>query len=224
MIFDSILCIFPIDETTDSLIPVWDILSSSDNFKGLRLNHDDDEYRNALNEIRNSNERTLIVFLGHGSSHCLYGCLNENGQKYEFITQNESDLFIDKNLFALACRSNDFIERLNGIYGPKVSIGFGGLPSEWIDVLSERDDNHKAYPGIVEEDIEYFRDTFIRIIVKSLSLVLKNEESLFDVKSHLRLLISKEIAELLTEHKVNNYRALADLFFEVKSDILCLTN
>lgn len=68
----KILCLYPMDETTLFLNPIFDFLSNMDSFKGIRFESNEKDVELAIDAIKTCDEDTIIIFLGHGASHCLY--------------------------------------------------------------------------------------------------------------------------------------------------------
>lgn len=62
----KILCLYPMDETTLFLNPIFDFLSNMDSFKGIRFESNEKDVELAIDAIKTCDEDTIIIFLGHG--------------------------------------------------------------------------------------------------------------------------------------------------------------
>ena len=209
----KILCLYPMDETTLFLNPIFDFLSNMVSFKGIRFESNEKDVELAIDAIKTCDEDTIIIFLGHGASHCLY-----KGDNTPFIGNEKIHLLANKRIFLLACRSAEFIDSNKNIEF-KSSIGFGNMLTDWSEVLVERDADANAYPDISIEVIELYRSKLVNSIQCAWSRTITSQKDFEYLYLQIKLFINKEITELLTKKNIPNYIALANLLYETKTEM-----
>jgi len=202
----KVLCIFPKDETTEFLEPLFDDICKS--FFAVPLlgdPQDDDDYLDKLEELAGKSD--TIVFLGHGSSEVLYGV------KYnELIHAYNVDLLRDKNLVLFACNSIGFIQK----YGLTHALGFGIVPTS--DYDAETGKLHSLNLKVLTQpDIAYIQQTIVRIWQKTLA-----EANLSDVRRFYAVFsyyTNVEIVSCLRNRSQQNFRLIADILYYLKDDM-----
>ena len=86
MKMSKLMCIYPVDKTTDFLLPIYEQLELLPDFVGYRFDtNDSSKTKNLHNASHQIAENDFVFFLGHGASNKLYGSVNENGEKLEHI-------------------------------------------------------------------------------------------------------------------------------------------
>lgn len=80
----TIVCLYPIDPTTDFLMPIYEFLSKFDGFNGYRISTSEQDINDIKFEIEKLSSNNMIIFLGHGASHCIYGSVKE-----KILTSND---------------------------------------------------------------------------------------------------------------------------------------
>jgi len=213
---ETVFCIMPEDKSLTFLNPVFDHLKI--HYPTRKILPTKESYNQMINEIQELSADAIIFFLGHGASHCLYGACDEQFERIPFIDKTNIDVLTNKSVFALSCRSSEFLcnnkSKLNSF------IGFGNLPTDWDEVFAERDFGDTNYlSGLAEGTIDYFRDSLAQIILESIKLNIGKLTSFRTWYLYLRLLINKEISNLLLKRNIPNYRALSNLWFETKQEI-----
>lgn len=119
------VCIYPKDESTDFLSPLYDFLCE----KGCEGWHKDTT-ENTDEAYALIKEADSIIFLGHGASDTLYGS-PQDGEFTVLINEtNIQELLYGKRCFILACNSYEFCEN----YNLTSFIGFGNMPTGIVDV------------------------------------------------------------------------------------------
>jgi len=215
----NIICIFPKDETTDFLLPIYESLGKIDSFLGFRSDNNEELFQSVSDAINAINaENNLIVFLGHGASNCLYGT-PVNGLKTKLFELSNVDLFDGQNIFLLACRSAEFI---NSILGRNIvnGIGFGDIITEYREVVAERDTGDSSFlPDIDNEAIEEFKNSLVNVASNTFNQYIEEDMSFENLFSYLKLMINKEISELLINKEKVNCRVVSDLLFDLKNEI-----
>lgn len=212
----KIVCIFPENESTDFLLPIYKQLEILSGFVGYRFNTLDSQARNKFHrELNQVEDNSLLLFLGHGASNRLYGSVDNNGNKQILFDKDNIEQLRNKNFIGIACRSNEFAHNLFHNY-----IGFGDITSDFSEIKEERDFGDPHYMDWATiEDIVVFRQEFTEAIVEAIRLT--HCENLLSMYKMIKLCFNKRIATLLVNKNVSNYRHIADLLFDVTNDIEC---
>ena len=93
-----LVCIFPEDESTDFLLPIYKQLENLSGFIGYRFNTLDSQKRNNLYETLNQLEdNSLLVFIGHGASNRLYGSVDDNRNKQVLFDKDNTEQLRNKD-------------------------------------------------------------------------------------------------------------------------------
>jgi hypothetical protein len=216
----KLVCIFPEDESTNFLLPIYTQLEKLSGFIGYRFNTLDLQKRNSLYDALNQlEEDSFLVFLGHGASNKLYGSINDNGDKQVLFDKDNTKQLRNIDFLCIACRSKEFARNHFQNY-----IGFGDITSDFSEILAERDmgdPNYMKWANI--DDIINFQNVFVETITKAILLTSCND--LFSIYNMMRLCFNKQIADLLKKKSLTNYRNIADMLFEVLNDLTyCSTN
>lgn len=205
----KILCIFPQDQTTSFLEPIYDELCQRYNTVGLRGDPtEDDDYLERLAEL--AQEAETIVFLGHGSSRALYG-INFNMLICE--ENGNIDLLRHKQLILFSCHSLDFIKR----QGLTSALGFGEIPTSDYDVANGKL-HGLSIKDLNESDVEYIKAAIVRIWKNSLAEVNITDCNHFYQEFSFQTI--KEIVRCLTTCESRNFRLIADVLYYLKTDMV----
>ena len=138
------VCIYPKDESTDFLSPLYDFLCE----KGCEGLHKDTT-ENTDEAYALIKEADSIIFLGHGASDTLYGS-PQDGEFTVLINEtNIQELLYGKRCFILACNSYEFCEN----YNLTSFIGFGNMPTGIVDVKIAMEAD-TTFPSLEKEDID----------------------------------------------------------------------
>lgn len=204
----TILCLYPIDTTTDFLMPIYEFLSQFDGFNGYRISTSKQDINDIKFEIEKSSSNNMIIFLGHGASHCVYGSVKE-----KILTSDDLIKYNNADCIFLSCRSSEFLKSHNGNH-----IGFGDMPTDYDEVEAERQLNDAQYlEGLDEIDIEYYRNQIVDFFINAIRMSqLKSLEGFYTA---IKLFANKEISNLLLNKKRNHYRLLADLIYCWKDEM-----
>ena len=214
----KLICIFPEDESTDFLLPIYGQLESMSGFVGYRFNTLDSQKRNSLYEELNQLEgNALMVFLGHGASNKLYGSVEGNGDKQVLFDKENTRHLKNLDFLCIACRSSEFAHDHFQNY-----IGFGDITSDFSEVIAERIISANFIDWASENDIINFRNVFVQTIKHA--ILLSSCTDLYSLYKMIRLCFNKQIAELLKNKSLDNYRQIADMLFDVLQDMTCCLN
>lgn len=211
----NVLIIKPVDLSISFLEPIFEGLV---NYTSIIIEPNEESYELGIQDIDKMPDSSIIIFLGHGASYCLYGAHDLSFKRKPLVNSSNISIFQNKSVFSLSCRSSEFFYKNRGIM--KQFIGFGNLPTDWDDILAERDFGNPNYlANIQEEDIAYYKSTLADIIYQSL---IRNKISIDDFEKiflHIKLIINKEISKILIEKPMPNYRLLADIWYETKQEM-----
>ncbi|MCT4645794.1 MAG: hypothetical protein N4A74_12475 [Carboxylicivirga sp.] len=195
-----------------SLNPLIEKLKSKIEIIQLKI----DNVEAVINKIKDLPENSDILFVGHGASHCLYGAINE-GDKEVFINSANVDIFKNKNIIVLACRSSEFLNDNRGVL--KSYLGFGNIPSDWEEVLAERDLGDANYLSTIDEDdLKFYVDKITDISTICL-LAYLSHNSISKLFLDYRLHFNRSISSLNIKKERKNYKGLSELFINTKNDI-----
>jgi hypothetical protein len=208
--YQKIICIHPLDETTMFLKPIRDIFSES----SIQVEHNFEAHNSVLEQLSNLSERSLILFLGHGSSQLLKGASFLDYEQEHFIDNNQAKhLFANHDVFLLSCNSSDFLKSFSSYNS---SIGFGNILSSIEEVEIEqkfRDINVDA------EDIEIFKSAFVNAIYNSLLRFNQGRIKFSELSIYIRYNVNKEINIILLNKGIVNRREIAKLLFEFRDEM-----
>jgi hypothetical protein len=208
-----IICIYPIDETTGFLSPIYKSLSVLEVFTGYQIGVENEEIDNVVKDIAESEDGTIVVFLGHGASHCLY-----KSDRTPLFANKDFSIFQNKRLFFFSCRSAEFIDTNRHIPLTEY-FGFGNMVTDLDEVLAARNEDANAYPNIDGEVIASYKQILTDILSKKLARTLGAGKNFNDLYLQIKLLFNKEIAIILKEKKHPNYRVLANLLYDTKCEM-----
>lgn len=205
----KVLCIYPKDDSTAFLQPLFEAICTKYNAVGLLGDASvDDDYLEKLEQLASRAE--IIFFLGHGCSHTLYG-LNLNPT----ICKDNGNIHLleHKTLILYACRSIEFLQ----MYNLKPAWGFGFIPTS-LDDAQGGQLHHLEIKKLEKVDITYFQNALIRIWLKTL-----DEVDVLDVRNFYHTFsynTNVEIVNCLTKHqKLPHFRIIADMLYYLKEDM-----
>lgn len=206
---NKILCIYPKDSTTEFLRPIYNTICAQPNAIGIELNTvEDDSFLEKVS--RNLENATIVFFLGHGSSTCLYGT-NLNPLIEEDMGNVEE--LQNKSLILFACKSADFIKK----YNFQNSLGFGFIPTSLDDARDGMLHNLNL-KCLDSSSLDALQQTIVRIWKRTLKEV--SLDQLATLSKVLSFYTNYEIVHILLHCKdFQNYRILADILYYLKEDM-----
>ena len=205
------VCIFPQDATTDFLRPLCDHICANFNAEevGYCTSGENDPKEIIYSKIKDAN---TIFFLGHGTSSSLYARLNE----VELFTNDNIALLKGKQLFLLACNSDQFINK----YKLSDAIGFGFLPTSLYDARHVKKLHSMRIEHLKDSDIQSYNTALVNALINTLSITTMADSHLF--AERLKFSSCKEIVKVLLQRESPNYRLVADaLYYFYKDAIFC---
>lgn len=209
--------IISIDPSTQFLFRIIESFrAASVSFNLIEVHPNEDSYRETLEIISRIEDRSTIIFLGHGTDERLYGGeFPIDFPRRELIVKEQMKLFHNQFLFLLACNSSGLIKKSFRIAKTYKSIGFGALPTSKEEV---QDDRKLAHQGITEETIELFKSAIVETVSVALVKYFKNSDMDFvGLSDFLQLLIDKRINNAILKEK---NRSLADLLYKMRDEMV----
>ena len=232
-----ILIIQPKDKSTKFLdrIKNYIVHNFEDSVDHFNIQYSDYSHSQCIVRIKEHKKNGLIIFLGHGRSDSLYGskapdydkslispdAIVEFPEKYYgkeiFINSSNIDVFEGKNVFCLACNSNDKIAKEAILKGTKCFVGFGDIPSSKEELKRS---------GIAEtkfsssEIVKEFKTEINYIVKKSLEISIQKNYSLDQLCDIIRFITSQRIADILVNKKhLKSRKIVADYLYLFKSEM-----
>lgn len=205
---NKIVCIYPHDDTTDFLRPLCDHICSD--FKAEEVGYDISGNDNQIEIIYNKiKDAKTIFFLGHGTSTSLYAKLNE----VILINQTNISLLQNKQLFLLACNSDQFINT----YKLSEAIGFGFLPTSLYDARHVKKLHSMRIEHLKENDIDSYNTALVNALICTLSEATMADTHLF--AERLKFSTCEEMVKILLQRGTPNYRLVADELYYFYKDL-----
>ena len=207
--------VFPVDESTNFLEPVKEILEKQLDATIIRGDTTKEEHRNEIsNRLSELTGQDVFVFMGHGASHCLYGT-PQGGELQPLFEKGNLSLPKYSGSLLISCRSSDFIESQKLVN----AIGFGGIPTTWEEMRNLREDDCSYYAGIDEDTVPEYRNSFVNALCGALKL-WSPSSPLSQLYQNIRLCITGQIVRHLLEKKLElpQRQGLFELLYELKQD------
>ena len=215
----NIICIYPEDETTSFLLPVYECLSNLPNFVGYRNNTTQpDCTRLIIDALTRADSSSIVVFLGHGASNKLYGSVYPDGTKHILLDDSHIESFSKFNTICVSCRSAEYLKKCRGAF-----VGFGDITSDFSEVIATRQyEDADFLEWASEGDIHMFRNLLVEALVKTINYTKCSDLS--SIYRITELYINKTIAQLLLDKETPNYRHIANMFYNLLDDMVCVLN
>lgn len=175
----------------------------------------------AKNKLGDLTPKSLIIFLGHGSSFGLYE--PDETHKYEklFLDVNWGNHYLeDHDVLLLSCRSSEY---LNKIYQSNFSLGFGNIISseEELRIHNKKNDITKK---LSVNEINSFNEIYIKISIKIIRTLIDHVISFDKIYKYFNFLINQEINTILLDKKNENRVELSRMLFEFRNEIVMKKN
>ncbi len=207
-----------LDETTSFLRVFQE--SFQENF--LIIEPNKGSVDNSIRYLQEIPKDSLVIFLGHGHSTGLYTPEAIGFEKYTFIDRSNADnLFSNKEVILLSCRSNEFINKINSA---KQIIGFGNILSSPEELRIEADLETGHYRDISDNDLDYFNSAYCSALIFALTNYKKGGYSFKQLPHLIEFYINQKINEILLNKEIKNRVEVARLLFEFRNEMLILSN
>ena len=182
--YNKILILHALDKSTAFLS------AFGEQFKDLYFSYDStqDSINKAKDLLSDLEPKSLIIYLGHGSSSGLYEPDDSHEYKKYFLDATWGNFFFEEHdIFLLSCKSNEYIKK---IYKANSSVGFGNIISSKFEL-----DHHNKSDAekilLQQSDIDRFNNIYVNSSIIVIKKLVKNEICFFDVPKYLRLLIRR---------------------------------
>lgn len=186
------------DDTTDFLEGIYTYLKENTeaeiNLIRLITREDHSAFFEFIHKI---DDNELILFLGHGTSHGLSGARTNIYETDAFITERQLNVFKNKKVILLSCRSDQYLNTYFKDCGLKSAIGFPNLITDFQEI--EEHDNPKRVEDITKEDVELFKNAIIDIVKYSLGDYININLTIFHLFNRIKLRINKRIIKFYIE-------------------------
>lgn len=215
---NSLLIIYPKDETTSFLKPIIQTCSKTldGHFTFFDIGFNDEEHEITEDEIRNG-AYTKVLFLGHGSSRWLQGSKNQEYEKERFINSKNIQLFKGKDFLCLSCKSIEFLEHEKRAFN---YIGFGDLPTQMNEIVGIREQNANIYQNVDEGVLIRFRNMLNKVISNSIVEWIQNDFSITQLYHRIRIRVNKEISAIVKSKPISiQDKALLELVNDMKDEM-----
>ncbi len=215
--YDKILILHALDKSTN-------FLSLYENeFKDyyFSFNSEQESINRAKSLLGDLGGKSLIIYLGHGSSSGLYEPDDSHTYEKYFLDATWGNYFFDEHdIFLLSCKSNEYIKK---IYKSNSSIGFGNIKSSKFELEHQNEINTVKIP-LQQCDIERFNEIYVNSSIIVIKKLVNNEIYFFDVPKYLRFMINSDINQLLLDKNNSNRLHFSRLLFDFRNEFLYKKN
>ena len=208
---------FPVDDSTNFLEPVRIALEKELDATIIRGNTTKEEHRKEIMaQLRELREQDVFVFMGHGASYCLYGS-PQGGELQPLLGRGALSLPKRSGSLLISCRSSEFIQHEQLIN----AVGFGGIAATWEEMLKLRDEDLNCYPGVDENTILVYQNSFVQALCKALQLWDSSSQSLRQLYQNIRLCITGQIVRLYLDQILaqEQKQGLFEMLYELKQGV-----
>jgi hypothetical protein len=180
-----------------------------------------DSILNAKNLLGDLNPKSLIIYLGHGSSSGLYEPDENHVYENFFLDVKWGNHFFEEHdILLLSCRSNDYISK---VYTPNFSLGFGNIISSVEELKIHNEKNH-VKKELSKDEINLFNQIYIEISIKAVKSLINSMISFDNISKYFNFLINQEINKILLDKGNENRVELSRLLFEFRNEIILKEN
>ncbi len=216
-----IYLIYPSDETTEFLLEIPKRIAEKHGDKSIqviKMLPSEESYKEVFHSIETMPSGSVVIFMGHGQDDKLCGAENESFIKQSFVSKSQAKVFSEKFIFLLSCNSNDFIKGTFSFSKAISSIGFGSLPTEMSEVENSK---RLKEQGVNEETINKYKNSMIELVSDSFCDMIESNLSFSQLGNSFLLRLNKKISQVILEDtKSKDNRILADLLFQMKSEMV----
>lgn len=210
--------IFAKDNTTEFL----SIFKKKFTEKLYTIEPSENSVKNCLEFIKSIPDDSIIIYLGHGCSSGLYTPESKDFKRNVFIdSSNVNDLFKNKDIIFLSCRSSEFIDKVTT---SKKIIGFGNILSSIEEVNIEAENSTGIYRNLSKQDIDLFNQNYCKAIIMSLEKIQNGIYCFKDCSMLIEYYINKNINKILLDKSVKNRVEIAKLLFEFRNEMIFKVN
>lgn len=171
--------------------------------------------------LGNLEPKSLIIYLGHGSSSGLYEPDENHLYKKLFLDVIWGNHYLEEHdVLLLSCKSNEYISK---IYTSNFLLGFGNIISskEELDIHNKKNDIKKH---LSVDEINLFNEIYIDISIKVIKNLINNSIAFDNISKLFSFLINQEINKILLNKRNTNRIELSRLLFEFRNEIILKKN
>lgn len=209
---NKVLCIFPQEQTTFFLQPVYDMLvrMGAEGFNFNTVESDEDLQSILYDQIENSG---LVIAFCHGNSECLFGTQGEEGfNGNELLSGGDLNRLKGKKLILFSCNSVELAKKKKYF----TSVVFGLIPSTFYE--TQNAEFHKLLmKELDEKDVDVIQQSLVRVWLRTLEQV--GFDDLRQFCDTFRFYMDVEIVDVLIGRLANHFRTIADVLFYIKNDM-----
>ena len=226
----KVFAIYPIDKSSSTgflnRINTFEKRILGEDWHCFKIHFSDKEHDDCLNAAKG--ER-FIYYMGHGGETKLCGSCASQGEQYvNAMARDENadyyikDVFIDANnigvfkgqiFFCFSCNSNrntaKSLGRIAIQKGVLSFVGFGDIPTDYIDAVPFSNRSIAIYKGII-----------VRVMKKALAIAIKSESNVYSLVRIIQILTTQEIQQLLLTHaKIRHKESIVRQLCDFKNEI-----
>lgn len=213
---NRIVCVFPMDDSTNFLEPVREVLEKELDAAIIRGDTTKEEHRNEIMaQLCELTEQDIFVFMGHGASYCLYGS-PQGGKLQPLFGKGALSLPKRSRSLLISCRSKDFIEFQQLVN----AIGLGEIPATWEEMRKLREEDCGCYSGVDEDTISEYRNSFVKALCGALKL-WRPSRPLCQLYQNIRLCITGQIVRHLLGQTFTQQQkqGLFEMLYKLKQEV-----
>lgn len=215
--YKDILIIHPVDQSTKFLEEFENYFEK--NYYGF--DNDKIKITQVKNKLGDLETKSLILYIGHGSSSGLYEPNEEGNYDKYFLDVNWGNHFFeDHDVILLSCKSSEFIQKL---YNCKNIIGFGNIVSSTKEV-EMHNEKAEVKKNLSEIDINLFNKSYVNSIIISFQLLINNKIRFNQIPNYVEFFINKEINNILKEKSNKNRFEISKLLFDFRNEMIAKIN
>lgn len=221
----KVFAIYPIDKSSSTgflnRINTFEKRILGKDWHCFKIHFSDKDHDDCLNA---SKGERFIFYMGHGGETKLCGSCASQGEQYvNALARDENadyyikEVFIDANnigtfknhiFFCFSCNSNrntaKSLGRIAIQKGVLAFVGFGDIPTDYIDTVPFSKQSIAIYKGII-----------VRVMKNALAIAIKSESNVYALVRIIQILTTQEIQQLLMtdadiRHKESIVKQLSD--------------
>ena len=211
-----LVCVFPVDDSTNFLESVRMVLEEKLGATIIRGDTTKEEHRKEIMaQLCELTEQDVFVFMGHGASYCLYGS-PQGGELQPLFGRDALSLPNRSRSLLISCRSNDFTESLQLIN----VIGFGEIPATWEEMRKLREEDCSCYAGVDEGTIPEYQNSLVQALCGALRL-WNPSSPLRQLYQNIRLCITGQIVRLHLDQTLaqEQRQGLVEMLYDLKREV-----
>lgn len=211
-----IVCVFPMDDSTNFLEPVRIVLEKKLDATIIRGDTTKEEHRKEIMaQLCELTEQDVFVFMGHGASYCLYGS-PQGGELQPLFGRDALSLPNRSRSLLISCRSNDFTESQQWVN----AIGFGEIPATWEEMCKLREEDCSCYAGVDEDTIPEYQNSLVQALCGALRL-WNPSSPLRQLYQNIRLCITGQIVRLHLDQTLaqDQRQGLVEMLYDLKLEV-----